>query len=334
VPAELTSFIAGPIRSNPGCPSGTSRRGTPIVRLVRARNTIAERLSMMINVRDLHPGDLLLHSSRGEISKLIKWASDSDYSHVAMVFRPDSIAEATSSGVRYETPLFDRIKDDQHRFFRIDAVRPTGAGEPMRADVLLALQDSAIELRNSKFALNQLFELGVICAIRNKLPTDPIGQALLTWIFETLVKPDSSRLLCSEFVYLAFHNAQTSPPGLIDPTINPVSRPDHPFPKDVDWLALLKEYQDAQGHGQDEPAALVAAIESVAQAGTPLQANGQALRRAFTAVRRELSVARSGWSSTGTAASVSAARSPNPELVDPQSFAESPSFRPLGTVVV
>jgi hypothetical protein len=298
------------------------------------QNTIVERPSMMINVRDLYPGDLLLHSSRGEISKLIKWASDSDYSHVAMVFQSDSIAEATSRGVHYDTPLFERIKDDEQRFFRIDAVRPTGGGEPMRADVLLALRDSALELRNSKFALNQLFELGVICAIRNKVPADPVGQALLTWIFEVLVQPDPARLLCSEFVYLAFHNAQTHPPGLIDPTIDPVPRPDRPFPKDVDWWALLKEYQNAQGHRQNVPTALLAAMKSADQAGKQLQANGQTCLQALAAVRRELSAARSGWSAAGAAASASVAQPPNPELVDPQSFAESPSFRPLGTVVV
>src|SRR5512139_3013550 len=119
-------------------------------------------MKIMANIpaRDIRPGDLLLHFSKGEISKLIQWVSDSDYSHVAVVFKPGLLAEAISSGVGFDHSLAERVADTAN-FHRIDVARPLRP-DPLPATVLQALQDSASALKNSKFALNQMFELGLI----------------------------------------------------------------------------------------------------------------------------------------------------------------------------
>ena len=48
----------------------------------------------MITTQQVLPGDILLGSGIGEISKLIQWAADSDYSHASIVFRAGLLAEA------------------------------------------------------------------------------------------------------------------------------------------------------------------------------------------------------------------------------------------------
>jgi hypothetical protein len=275
---------------------------------------------MNIQLKDLRPGDLLLHSSKGEISKLIMWASDSDYSHIAMVFEPNLIAEAISSGVHFDTPLEPRIKDAEDHFYKIDAMRPLGAGDPLPPGALRALQDRGRTLKDAKFALNQLFELGLICAARNKVPPSKVVKWVLSQVIEHMVEVDPARLLCSEFIYLVFHNA-VSVPGL-DPTIESPDRKNRPFPADLDVLVLLAEYWKARKAGVNLVAAVPASLLEVG--GLAEDVVDKKFLAAIAIVRKRLLAAQVG----------PAQPKPKPDLIQPQDFAESPSFVLLGTVVV
>ncbi len=283
----------------------------------------------MVSMSDLRPGDLLLHASKGEISKLIMWASDSDYSHIAMVFEPGLIAEARSAGVLFAERLDARVQNIGKAFHFIDVLRPRQP-DPLPADVLQALQESARRLEDAHFALNQMLELGLICALRNKMPGGTLVQRLVGSILARLVRQDPTRLVCSEFLYLAYRDAQTEPPGLLAPRFEHVARPDRPFPADFDLWELLREYQKASGA---EPEGVVQ--EMLAAAGTgglgALASSltgaqgGSAGLQSLVVQARQKSVAGLFLPVGGGAV--------NPELTLPQDFADSASFTFLGTLV-
>jgi hypothetical protein len=268
----------------------------------------------------LLPGDVLLHASKGEVSKLIQWASDSDYSHIAMVYEPGQLAEAVSSGVHFDSDLKKRIEGIPEHFRRIDAWRPTAAGNPISPEALAALKASAQQMAGRKFALNQWFELGLICAVRNKVPDKPIWKWLITLVIDTIVRVDPSRLLCSEFLYLSFFNAVTVPPGKLRPVISRPNRPNRPFPKDLDIQKLIKEYLKASGQGEQliDVAALINAFASLTS--KQIEAGWETARDAVQ------HMVRPDW--------VAQFAGPHPDLIEPQDFAESPSFYSLGSVVI
>jgi hypothetical protein len=280
----------------------------------------ARKLRRNMPATNLQPGDLLLHSSKGEISKLIQWVSDSDYSHVAMVFDEQHLGEATSGGTSVQRPIATRLSD-RVQFHRIDAFRH--ASVPLPEADTVALQRSAREMQGRPFALNQMFELGVICLVKNKVPPDLIAKAVLTWVFERLVRPDPQRLLCSEFVYLAFHNASTQPPKRLDPTIVVTRHPPRSFPH-VDWLKLWQEYADASS---PEAATLprlgeLVGDRSAAQIDTAFEQARQTARQLLNTRREHMPAAERA----------SRGPHPNPELILPQDLADSPSFKLLATV--
>jgi hypothetical protein len=281
-----------------------------------------------IHVNELRPGDLLLHSSTGEISKLIMWASDSDYSHVGMVFAPGRIAEARSAGVLFDSSLAERVAGIGTHFHFIDVLRPQSP-DPLPPKVLQALQDSALSLKDARFALNQMLELGLICALRSKFPGGTLAQRIVGKILDRLVHEDPTRLVCSEFLYLAFRDARTEPPKLLAPRIERKNHADRPWPADLNLGKLLKEYLDANKHGTaaaleeivDAASGMVDTVALASQDPVDVGALSTLVRMARTEAKSPLFL--------GKDASVS----PNPELILPQDFVDSPSFRWMGTLV-
>ncbi len=272
-----------------------------------------------IPVRDIRPGDLLLHYSKGEISKLIRWVSDSNYSHVAMVYEVGWIKEAASGGVR-RAKLDKRIEDPDGAFFRIDVGRPTRL-DAIPPETLAALRSSADAMDGAKFALEQMFELGVIWALRNKMPPDTTTKRVLTWLFDTLIPSDPDRLLCSEFVYLAYLKAKTEPPGVLKPKIRATKRLPRKW-EEVDWGQLFKEYTGAKGAPPELEKVLSAlpADDVVTDGANEVD---QAYQAALLRAREQIRAARGGAILETT----------NPDLVLPQDLADSPSFAMKGTAV-
>lgn len=278
---------------------------------------------MNIKYSDLLPGDLLLHASKGEVSKLIQWASNSEYSHIAMVFKPEQLAEAISSGVHFTNDLKTRINGIPDRFHRIDAWRSIAAGDPIDAAALAALQYSAQLMTGRPFALSQWFELGLICAVRNKAPQNPLCKWLIAKAIEEIVKVDPTRLLCSEFIYLSFFNAHTQPADVLKPKLTRPVREKRAFPKDLDVWELIREYLAAAGKGS-RAVDVIAVINEFASVTSPdIDAQWT------TAQAAAFQIVRTQWK----AMFVGAAAGPHPDLIEPQDFAECPaSFRKLGSV--
>jgi len=275
-------------------------------------------MTVPIAVKDMRPGDVLLHAGTGEISKLIEWVSDSDYSHAAMVIAPGFVAEAISSGVHFNQSLLDRVADNDHLFTRIDVIRAVNGSVPVTAGEMAALQASAYVLATMKFALNKMFELGVICVFKNKLPPDMRTKVLFTWLADAVIPTDPSRLVCSEFVYRTYHEAATGEPRLMDPVIVITRADPRPFPE-IDWAKLWEEYEEARkkaGKGLAEYFPRPPAIEAVIT-DAELEA---ALQRA-----RVLLLEARGLpfdAVTGRFKSLL----PNAALVLPQDLSDSPTF--------
>lgn len=280
---------------------------------------------MKIKYSDLLPGDVLLHASKGEVSKLIQWASNSDYSHIAMVFNPGQLAEAISSGVHFTNDLETRIKGIPSQFHRIDAWRSTAAGDPIDAAALAALQHSALQMAERPFALSQWFELGLICAVRNKAPQNPLCKWLIAKAIDEIVRVDPSRLLCSEFIYLSFFNAATQPPDVLKPELTRPVREKRAFPNDLDVWELIREYLAAAGKGSRSIDVIAVVNEFASVTSLDIDAKwASAQTAAFKIARTQLK-----------AMLVGGATSPHPDLIEPQDFAECPtSFRELGSVTL
>jgi hypothetical protein len=77
----------------------------------------------VLQVQDLEAGDVLLHMGRGELSKLIAWVGDSQYSHAAVVIDETQLMEAAASGVRLAS-LVQRTAMIAN-FHYVDVFRPT-----------------------------------------------------------------------------------------------------------------------------------------------------------------------------------------------------------------
>lgn len=279
-----------------------------------------------IQVQDLRPGDILLHAGIGEISKLIKWASDSIYSHAAMVYDATMLAEAMSKGVRFNVTLAERATDTAD-FSQIDVIRTEQAISP---DNLVALQDSAQAMKTLPFALNKMVELGVICIVKNKITTDPQGRLLLWWLASQLLPSASDKLVCSEFVYRTYHGAATVPPGIVDPDILVLPGPKTAasFPK-IDWAALWEEYEQARANGGDDPGDLPDEPDMT------MTVTDDMLDEAMTLGVQQLRLtsAVGGLVEDGLDGSPVRIPDPAPATVLPQDLANSDTFRPLGRLL-
>ncbi len=287
-------------------------------------------MSAQINPSDLRPGDVLLHVGTGEISKLVQWVSDSDYSHAALIYDVGLLAEAVEGGVIIDEPLAPHLADTG-QFARIDAYRLRSSPGGVTPPALTALQTSARKMDGVPFALNQLMEIGIIAAVRNKLPTTAAGQMFMTWLLNDLMPRNTDRLVCSEFVYLSFHLSGVAE---LDPQIVLASRAIQrkPFP-DIDWGALWQEYQDAKSAEQpDPPPTLVAALSGAPALGNPDAASLAALNVAVYQAKRRLVQDRPELFAAPAPEGLRVVVHPNPVLVLPQDLADSPSFGVLGPI--
>jgi hypothetical protein len=254
----------------------------------------------------------------GEISKLIAWASNSRYSHSALVLDSSTLIEATGAGVKTK-PLAPRLTDSQE-FSLIDAWRFGGVDAQLSAARLAALQDSARSFLGAPYPLNQLFELGIVCALRDKLAWPEPLKWLLRIALDQAVHSDPGQMVCSEFIYRSFADAKTEPPGALRPIIDVVAAAQLPFP-DIDWFALYREYEEAR---QASPHTLPAAPLRASAAPSPaapatVDPEHAALARQIRQMRRSARTPMAGIAEI-------VAPWPNPETVTPEDFATSPSF--------
>lgn len=288
----------------------------------------------------LQAGDILLHMGKGEISKLIAWAGSSDYSHAALVIDVDTIAEAVSVGAR-TLPLKDRLAQAEE-FRWIDAFRPSKA--IAEADLALVRQVAKGYL-GVPYPLNELFVLGVVCAVRDKLPQHPWARLVVRLALDHVVNSDPKAQVCSEYVYRCFAEAATRPPRALAPRIVIEPPVDTPFP-DIDWLALWKEYEAARQHSQPHAvAASKPTLAGAAQAGfaavaAAAEVGEDELRDKAAAVRARLAASRAKVLASANGHVAAAPQAPlpdplpNPKTVLPADLASSPSFAKGARVLV
>lgn len=291
-------------------------------------------------VDQLQVGDLLLMLGKSQLSKLIAWFGDSIYSHVSLVSADGLLIEGIRPIVA-ESPLAARLASDGPVVF-VDAYRSLAAdGSPLGDDDRAAVLRHARSLIGTTFAQDDLVTIGLLVALRGKPRHLPVW---LRWLIreatDHAIRADSDRMLCSEFAYRAFADADTVPARRLARPIVPGEPSDLPF-AEVDYIKLQEEVREMlkpkhKALGQD-----ALGVDAVT-GGAPvwdsvdaLQLDDAALDASIMALRERLglesphaeaanrvdAVLGTVWPEVGP---------PNPKLVRPRDLAESPASRYLG----
>ncbi len=289
----------------------------------------------------LQPGDVLLMMGQGPLSDLIAWASDSRYSHAALVADDGELIEASASGVR-RYRLATRLAD-QANYRWIDALRWRSAGgtalEAADAACVLARANALLGIA---YPVDQLALFGAIMAVRGKWPVHPLGRWLVRIALDHALPDRGDRMVCSEVVYRAYAECAAVPAGRLAPAILVGPRGGAPFPE-IDWEQLWREIGPllgpsarpalraagaaAAGAGEAALGGLPSGPEAVAEiSDAELEAARRAVLGGGGAVRAALGQ---------VAAQVGDRQipSPNPRLVSPQDLAASPSLSMLGRLM-
>ncbi|MBO9664067.1 hypothetical protein [Dokdonella sp.] len=264
---------------------------------------------------DLLPGDVLLHMGAGELSKLIAWVGDSLYSHAALVVDKGQLIEAAASGVR-RAGLAERARMTK-AFHYIDVFRPAQPA-PDNHSGLAALLAASDAYLGRPYPMTSLFQLGVTCAVRNKLTDDPALRIALRMALDLVVKNDTDKVVCSELVYRGFDEARTTPAHALRLQISTRAVPHQPVPKiDVDALAneCLEDYRHSL------PA------HSLQADANGAKASARDLDDLLGAARSRLGI---GQASLQAAADYA----PNPKTVLPADLEFSPGLRRMGRLAM
>ncbi|MHA6203121.1 hypothetical protein ACXU4B_01690 [Dyella soli] len=295
----------------------------------------------VLNPQDLVPGDVLLHMGRGELSRLIAWVGDSSYSHAAVVFDDTRLIEAAASGVRH-APLAQRatmVAD----FHYIDVFRPSRLQQPDGATMPGLLRDALVPYLGRPYPMTSLFVLGVVCAVRNKIPGSRDLRRVIRMALDLVVENDPGKVVCSELVYRGFDEAATAPRHALRLPIVTRSRQHTPVP-DIDVLALAHECLDDLRRADRKPSiaseiALLAApmhgmhdVAAAAMADVPDDAD---LERCLQQARAQLGIdtpAHARFQANAAAASFYPA--PNPKTVLPADLEFSSGLMKVGRMAM
>lgn len=287
----------------------------------------------LLHITDLRPGDVCLMLGAGELSKLIAWIGDTIYSHAFLVYDERQLAEAALSGLRLY-PLAERIADTREALI-LDVYRPSDrAGNALSPAQIKAMRDKTDEFLGRPYARNELAQMGIMAALRNKRADSEPVRLLMRIALNHLLKDDPKHMVCSEFVYRIQQDAAVEPAGMIRPTIlvNPSAH--LPLPK-VDVPALWKELKalfkparagrgsssaaNGSGTGSADPS-LPPGVQEAFKAPTTTH---QHLDELIALVRaKHLPVAAPN--------NVLVVPDPNPKTILPLDLAASPSLRFIG----
>jgi len=280
-----------------------------------------------MNDTPMQSGDVILMLSTGPVSALIAWCGDSIYSHSALMADNGDLIEASAGGVR-RYPLAKRLEDRANVVF-VDGYRSLDAGgEPLNA-----LQRSAIVTAGEKFIgipyeFGKLLDIGIICAVRQKLPAHPMARFLVREALDHALENNNKAMTCSEFVYNSFLGAGVTPAGSVTPVIVVAPRSELPFPK-IDWVAFAKEMWELL-HAAKPQSASVYASADLSTLGTDIQDDD--LNSRITQLRGKLGMDAVSTAQHQTTGEIIIAN-PNPKLVTPLDLATTPSHLPLGRLI-
>lgn len=194
-------------------------------------------------IQDLHPrpGDILLMMGNHALSRLIAWASDSDYSHAAIVGMDGQLIEASLDSVRSQS-IAARLTDTRLNL-HVDLFRHQ---TPLSDETRQALVENAVRMIGKGYPKDQLLELGVVIAIRGKIPPTALARRVVRIAFDKLVHADPDRLICSELVWRVYEqtDAQLDAGRSLRLRIDPKPHPLRPFPKNLDWSELSSLFNE------------------------------------------------------------------------------------------
>ncbi|WP_298580007.1 hypothetical protein [uncultured Luteimonas sp.] len=298
----------------------------------------------LLAAAELRTGDVLLMRGDGPLSELIAWASDSLYSHAAIVADAGDLIEASSSGVR-RYPVAARL-DNKVKYHFVDALRWAGpTGSPLdKADIADVLA-KAVSLLGTPYPIDQLALFGAIMAVRGKWPEHRLGRLLARVALDHALPDKTGSVVCSELVYRAYAQCAAAPQGRLAPVIVVGERATAPFP-DIDWKALFDEiWPLLQPSGRERLQAPRMRLNALrgdqlpmlqSEAGGVPEISDQELESARRAVlgqtglhaEAETDVVALHGGRPGTVVP-----DPNPRLVSPQDLAISPSMRLLGRLM-
>lgn len=290
-----------------------------------------------IPLTEIRPGDVLLGMGHGEISKLLAWNGETDYSHASLVVDKGELVEATTSGCKL-VPLTTRQGQSNLMHF-VDVWRPVAHdGRAFDAGDHAAIVANARPFAGRPYAMDVLTQLAIIVAVRNKTDMPPAVKAIVRIIVDSALKDDPTHLTCTELVYRGLRDAVVTPAHRLRPRIVVAPKTSKPFPK-IDVFALWQETKEMFGKR-----------ESVARpGGGPLRASGPqlpdappqaskeddaALDAGAERLRRQLGVPPEPLLKSG-APGMAAARpieipDPSPRGIIPLDFVASPSLKKLG----
>lgn len=275
----------------------------------------------------MQSGDLILMLSTGPVSALIAWCGDSIYSHSALMADNGELLEASASGVR-SYPLAKRLADKENVVF-VDGFRSLD----INAKPLSDLQRAAVVASAEKFIgipyeFGKLLDIGIICAVRQKIPKQPLARFLVREALDHALENSDKAMTCSEFVFNSFLAAGVTPPGSVTPVIVITPPSNLPFP-DIDWIAFAKEMWELL-HAAKPASAAISASADITALGTDIQDHD--LNDRIAQLRSQLGMDELQASQNNTSGEIIVPK-PNPKLVTPLDLAKSPSHTPLGRLV-
>lgn len=274
---------------------------------------------------DLLPGDFGLTLGRSEISKMVAWVGDSLYSHAFLVLDNDHLIEAAPGGVRI-VPIAQRMAEPSLLLF--DVYRPSnGDGFSYNETEVAAIRRTARSFLRRRYPFNELFLLGMMCAVRNWFPNNDTVRWILRIAMDALIRDDPNEMVCSELIFRTLREAEVQPRAFLEPCIiNPIRA--HAAMPPINFPALIREIEqlfpkaDATApHTQDNDALLNSAAYAAFLNRDPiseleLQAQAEAVRAKF-----ELETIKSG---------AFIIPNPNPKAIFPSDLERSPSVRFIG----
>lgn len=271
----------------------------------------------LLEAKDVRPGDLLLHLGNSQISALVAWFGDAIYSHIALMANAGEFIEAAPGGAR-RVPLARRLAQVNDYHF-IDLYRPTARG----GRVATQAQIDAVVLRatrylGSPYPFDLLAQLGVISALRGRLPENNLTRWVIRLAIDAAMERDASRVMCSEIVYRALAEAPTTPTAAMAPAIVVSAPLLLPFP-DIDVAKLIKELE-AMIKSKSNGAPL--SLEEAPQLDE--RHSDVALASDYAKLREHLGEAPS------KSTDVIVVPNPNPKTVSPADLERSPSVRLVG----
>jgi hypothetical protein len=190
--------------------------------------------------------------------------------------------------------------------------------------------------------MTSLFVLGIVCAVRNKIPGSRDLRRVIRMALDLVIENNVDKVVCSELVYRGFDESKTSPIHALRLPINTRSRQHTPLPE-IDLLSLAHECLDDLRRADHKPSvaseiALLAApmhgMHDVAAAAIADTPDDRELERRLQQARSQLGLVASPLLSTQPATSLALPEPvPNPKTVLPADLEHSAGLLKIGRLI-